>query len=55
MDVQPLNATFGAIVRGIKLASLDDETWSALHETWLEYALLIADLGFEKGSSATRR
>ena len=41
LDVQPLNATFGAIVRGIKLASLDDETWAALHETWLEYALLI--------------
>jgi alpha-ketoglutarate-dependent taurine dioxygenase len=41
LDVQPLNASFGAIVRGIKLASLDDETWAALHETWLEYALLI--------------
>jgi alpha-ketoglutarate-dependent taurine dioxygenase len=41
LDVQPLNATFGAVVRGIKLASLDDETWAALHETWLEYALLI--------------
>jgi alpha-ketoglutarate-dependent taurine dioxygenase len=41
LDVQPLNATFGAIVRGIKLASLDDETWAALHQTWIEYALLI--------------
>jgi len=41
INLQPLDATFGAIVRGIKLTSLDDETWSALHAAWLEYALLI--------------
>jgi alpha-ketoglutarate-dependent taurine dioxygenase len=41
MDLKPLDATFGAIVRGITLSSLDDETWEALHAAWLEYALLI--------------
>jgi alpha-ketoglutarate-dependent taurine dioxygenase len=39
--VQPLDATFGAIVTDLKLASLDDATWSDLHNTWLQYALLI--------------
>jgi alpha-ketoglutarate-dependent taurine dioxygenase len=33
-DIKPLDATFGAVVTGIKLAALDDATW-------LEYALLI--------------
>jgi alpha-ketoglutarate-dependent taurine dioxygenase len=41
MEVQPLDATFGAVVRGLELASIDDETWAALHDVWLEYALLI--------------
>jgi alpha-ketoglutarate-dependent taurine dioxygenase len=39
--VEPLDATFGAIVTGIELRSLDAETWAALHETWIEHALLI--------------
>jgi alpha-ketoglutarate-dependent taurine dioxygenase len=41
LDVEPLEATFGAIVRGVQLRDLDDGTWTALHETWIEYALLI--------------
>jgi alpha-ketoglutarate-dependent taurine dioxygenase len=41
LEVEPLDATFGAIVRGIQIAELDDETWAELHATWLEYALLI--------------
>jgi alpha-ketoglutarate-dependent taurine dioxygenase len=41
MDLQPLDATFGAIVRGLKLSSIDDDTFAELHATWLEYALLI--------------
>ncbi len=41
MEVEPLDATFGAIVRGIEIADLDDATWAELHDTWLEYALLI--------------
>ena len=41
LDLEPLDATFGAIVRGIELRALDDATWRALHEAWLEYALLV--------------
>jgi alpha-ketoglutarate-dependent taurine dioxygenase len=40
-QVQPLEATFGALVTGVKLAELDDETFAALYRTWLDYALLI--------------
>jgi alpha-ketoglutarate-dependent taurine dioxygenase len=39
--VEPLETTFGAVLTGLKLAQLDDETFSRLYETWLEYALLI--------------
>ena len=41
MEIEPLDATFGAVVRGIGVADLDDATWAELHATWLEYALLI--------------
>jgi alpha-ketoglutarate-dependent taurine dioxygenase len=40
-DVQPLDATFGAVVTGPKLAELDEAAFDALYRTWLEYALLI--------------
>jgi alpha-ketoglutarate-dependent taurine dioxygenase len=40
-DITPLDATFGAIVRGIKVATLDDATFRYLYATWLDYALLI--------------
>jgi alpha-ketoglutarate-dependent taurine dioxygenase len=40
-DLEPLDATFGAIVRGVELRALDDDTWEALHTAWLEHALLI--------------
>ena len=39
--VQPIDASFGAVVTGIKLAGIDQATWKALHDTWLKYALLI--------------
>ncbi len=41
LELEPLDATFGAIVRGVELRSLDDVTWTALHEAWIEHALLI--------------
>ena len=41
LDLEPRDATFGAVVRGVKLATLDDDTWQALHTAWLHYALLI--------------
>jgi alpha-ketoglutarate-dependent taurine dioxygenase len=40
-DIKALDATFGAVVTGIKLAALDDATWRDLYAAWLEYALLI--------------
>lgn len=40
-DVQPVDASFGAVVTGVKLPELDEPTWRRLHYTWLEYALLI--------------
>jgi alpha-ketoglutarate-dependent taurine dioxygenase len=41
MEVTPLDASFGATVRGLELAELDDETFRELYEIWLQYALLI--------------
>ena len=40
-DVKPVDASFGAVVTGIKLPAIDEATWKALHDTWLKYALLI--------------
>ena len=40
-DIKPLDATFGAVVTGMKIASIDDAAWHELYATWLEYALLI--------------
>jgi alpha-ketoglutarate-dependent taurine dioxygenase len=39
--VQPLDATFGAVITGVKLAAIDDATWAELHKTWLDYGLLV--------------
>src|SRR5829696_9014434 len=41
LELEPLDATFGGIVRGVDLRRLDDASWTALHEAWIEYALLI--------------
>lgn len=40
-DLESLDATFGAVVRDIDVRDLDEPTFAALHEAWLEYALLI--------------
>ncbi len=40
-SVEPLPATFGAVVRGVRLADLDDSTFAKLYDAWLEYALLL--------------
>ena len=39
--LEPVDATFGAVIRGVELRSLDDATFRQLYDTWLEYALLI--------------
>jgi len=41
LDIEPLDATFGAVVRGIKVATVDEPTFRELYAAWLDYALLI--------------
>jgi alpha-ketoglutarate-dependent taurine dioxygenase len=41
LDIEPLDASFGAIIHGVKVAEADDETFQALYAAWLKYALLI--------------
>ena len=41
MQIEPLDATFGATVADIDLRALDAATWEELHDEWLEHALLI--------------
>ncbi|HEX2591124.1 MAG TPA: TauD/TfdA family dioxygenase [Rhizomicrobium sp.] len=40
-EITPLDASFGAVVRNVRLAALNDEEWSAIYRAWLEHALLI--------------
>ncbi|HEY1753409.1 MAG TPA: TauD/TfdA family dioxygenase [Caulobacteraceae bacterium] len=40
-DIRPLDASFGAVVTGPRLAELSDAEFAALYRTWLDYALLI--------------
>ena len=40
-NVEPLDASFGASVTGLKLAELDDAAFDELYTLWLKYALLI--------------
>ncbi len=39
--VEPLDASFGAIVTGLKLTEIDNTSFSRLYAAWLEHALLI--------------
>ncbi|MBL8771292.1 MAG: TauD/TfdA family dioxygenase [Phenylobacterium sp.] len=39
--LEPLPATFGARVTGLRLAGLDEADFAALYEAWLEYGLLV--------------
>lgn len=41
LHVEPLNASFGAVVTGVELATLDADSFAALYDVWLQYALLI--------------
>ena len=42
MNLQPLvGKTFGAVVRGLPLATLSDDAFAALHKAWLRHGLLI--------------
>ena len=41
LDIEPLDASFGAVVAGFRIAELDEATWRELHAAWLRYALLV--------------
>jgi alpha-ketoglutarate-dependent taurine dioxygenase len=40
-EIQPLDASFGATVTGLQLASLSDAEFAELYRTWLDHGLLI--------------
>jgi len=40
-DIEPLDASFGAVVTGLRLADLDEAGGRDLHAAWLDYALLV--------------
>ncbi len=41
LRIEPLDASFGAIVTGVTLATIDEAQWRELYATWLRYALLV--------------
>lgn len=41
MEVEPLDATFGAVIRGVRLAALSESEFAELYRQWLDYALLV--------------
>ncbi len=40
LTVQPLTPTIGAIVTGVDLAQLDDATFAAIHDAWMQHQVL---------------
>ncbi len=41
LTVTPIDATLGAVVSGVDLASLDDATWEEIHSAFLTYGVLV--------------
>ncbi len=41
ISIEPLDATFGAVVNGVDLRGLDQVTWRALYDAWIDYSLLV--------------
>jgi alpha-ketoglutarate-dependent taurine dioxygenase len=48
LKIEPLNASFGAVVTGFRIADVDDATFAEIYATWLKYALLIFPGQFPK-------
>ncbi|HUZ12720.1 MAG TPA: TauD/TfdA family dioxygenase [Caulobacteraceae bacterium] len=40
-EIEPLDASFGATVTGLRLADISEDAFAELYRTWLDYALLI--------------
>ena len=41
LTIEPLNATVGAVVTGVRLADLDDGTWAEIEAAFHEHAVLV--------------
>ena len=41
LSIEPIDATLGAVVTGIRLADLDEETWLEIHAAFLRYGMLV--------------
>jgi alpha-ketoglutarate-dependent taurine dioxygenase len=41
VTIEPLDATLGAVVTGVRLADLDEATWACLEAAFAEHALLV--------------
>ena len=41
MQIEPLAATFGAVVTDLRIADLGDDEWAELHAVWIDRGLLI--------------
>lgn len=41
LAITPLDATLGAVVTGVDLATLDDATWTEIHDAFLTYGVLV--------------
>lgn len=41
MNIDPIDATFGAIVTGIDLNALTDKQWRSVEQAWYQYAVLV--------------
>jgi alpha-ketoglutarate-dependent taurine dioxygenase len=40
-DIEPLDASFGARITGVRVADLDEAGFAALYATWLDHSLLV--------------
>jgi alpha-ketoglutarate-dependent taurine dioxygenase len=48
LRIEPVDASFGAVVTGFRIAELDEAVWRELYAAWLEHALLIFPGQFPK-------
>lgn len=58
IDVEPLTSALGAVVNGVDLATLDDETFDEIHAAWLEHVVVFfrdQDINPEQQIALARR
>ncbi len=41
IDIEPLDAEFGAVVHGVAIPALDDDGFGVIREAWIEFGLLV--------------